>query len=194
MFDCGYRYDPRDGQYKMLDVNPRVGANFRQCVGHDGLDVVRAMYLDLTGEPVPADIADEGRRWWVENYDLLAGIGLRRAGSLTARRWLASVRRADEPAWYARDDMAPFRTTCIRMAQAGARRALSLEEKLSARPVHRRLSMTACPRQGQVQGEPARFAAVPLRPCPDGARSLPPATGAGRERAFRRRAGSSTSL
>src|SRR3954451_7402697 len=31
--DLGFRYDARDGQYKLLDVNPRVGATFRLFVG-----------------------------------------------------------------------------------------------------------------------------------------------------------------
>src|SRR5205823_874243 len=29
ILDIGYRYDARDGQYKVLDINPRIGATFR---------------------------------------------------------------------------------------------------------------------------------------------------------------------
>jgi len=108
VFDCGYRLDPRDGVYKMLDVNPRVGQNFRQCVGRSGLDVVQAMYLDLTGRPVPADVPAEGRAWWVENYDLAAQIDAVREGSADLGAWLRSLRDVDEPAWFARDDPGPF--------------------------------------------------------------------------------------
>jgi predicted ATP-grasp superfamily ATP-dependent carboligase len=133
VFDCGYRYDPRDGRYKMLDVNPRVGSNFRQCVGVDGLDAVRAMYLDLCGEPVPSEAPAEGRVWWVENYDLRAAFGLRREGSLTLRHWLASVRGVDEAAWFARDDLLPFLRVWTRTAVAAARKALRLgRRKLGA--------------------------------------------------------------
>ena len=109
VFDCGYRYDARDGTYKMLDVNPRVGMNFRQCVGRGGLDVVRAMYLDLTNQEVPVDAPAEGRLWWVEDFDARAGAGLVRERSLTLRRWIGSIRHVDEPAWFDRDDPAPFR-------------------------------------------------------------------------------------
>jgi predicted ATP-grasp superfamily ATP-dependent carboligase len=124
VFDCGYRYDARDGRYKMLDVNPRVGANFRQCVGRDGLDVVRAMYLDLTGQPVPRDTPDERRVWWVENYDIAAAVDAWRAGDLSLRRWAGSLRRVDEPAWFARDDPAPFRAICLGVPRALGRRLL----------------------------------------------------------------------
>jgi D-aspartate ligase len=122
VFDCGYRYDARDGRYKMLDVNPRVGSNFRQCVGRDGTDVVRAMYLDLTGQPVPYDPPAEGRVWWVENYDIAGALDAWRAGELSLRRWAGSLRRVDEPAWFARDDPAPFRTMCMSVPSALARR------------------------------------------------------------------------
>src|SRR3990172_3381338 len=44
--DIGYRYDARDGRYKLLDANPRVGMTFRLFVDTEGLDVVRALYLD----------------------------------------------------------------------------------------------------------------------------------------------------
>ena len=122
VFDCGFRYDARDGRYKLLDVNPRVGANFRQCVGSDGMDVVRAMYLDLCGQPVPPETSAEGRVWWVENIDIAAAADLWREGSLSPRRWANSIRRVDEAAWFARDDMAPFRAMCLKTARVVGRR------------------------------------------------------------------------
>src|SRR5262249_49454806 len=68
ILDIGYRYDARDGRYKVLDVNPRIGATFRLFVADNGLDVVRALYLDLTGQPVLAGGALDGRRWLVEDF------------------------------------------------------------------------------------------------------------------------------
>jgi predicted ATP-grasp superfamily ATP-dependent carboligase len=122
VFDCGYRYDASEGRYKLLDVNPRVGLNFRQCVGRNGLDVVRALYLDLTGQAVPADVPAEGRVWWVENYDIAAAIEAGLARELSPRRWAGSLRRVDEPAWFARDDLAPFLAMCAGAAGAFRRR------------------------------------------------------------------------
>lgn len=124
VFDCGYRYDARDRRYKMLDVNPRVGLNFRQCVGRDGLDVVRAMYLDLTGQPVPREPPAESHVWWVEDYDLAGAVDAWREGSLSLRRWAGSLRRVDEPAWFDRDDIAPFLSVWLRAPAALGRRML----------------------------------------------------------------------
>jgi D-aspartate ligase len=125
VFDCGYRYDPRDGRYKLLDAHPRVGANFRQCVGRDGLDVVRAMYLDLTGQQVPHDVPAEGRTWWVEDYDLAAAVDSWREGGFSLRHWAGTLRRIDEPAWFDRDDLAPFGAMCRSRAGAIRRRLLT---------------------------------------------------------------------
>jgi len=44
ILDIDYCHDPRDGTYKVLDVNPRLGASFRLFVGVDDMDVVRALY------------------------------------------------------------------------------------------------------------------------------------------------------
>ena len=52
ILDIGYRLDPRDGRYKVLDVNPRVGQSFRLFLAKNGMDVVRTLYLDLTGQEI----------------------------------------------------------------------------------------------------------------------------------------------
>ena len=71
ILDIGYRYDARDGQYKVLDVNPRIGGTFRLFVAQNGMDVARALYLDMTGQPVP--ISGPDRRPQVDGR---AGRGL----------------------------------------------------------------------------------------------------------------------
>ena len=74
--DLDYRLDLRDGQYKLLDFNPRVGAQFRLFEDDAGMDVVRALHLDLTGRPVPRGRPIEGRAFMVETGDLLSTRGL----------------------------------------------------------------------------------------------------------------------
>jgi D-aspartate ligase len=113
--DMGFRYDERDGRYKLLDVNPRAGSTFRLFTAANGLDVVRAAYLDLTGQPVPSDHARDGRRWLVEPYDLVAAAQLASAGELTLSGWARSL-RVEEAAWWARDDPLPFLGMCASLA------------------------------------------------------------------------------
>src|SRR4051794_1041276 len=125
VFDCGYRYDASEGRYKLLDVNPRVGLNFRQCVGRNGMDVARALYLDLTDQAVPSDVPAEGRVWWVENIDIAAALDSGVARELSFRRWAGSLRRVDEPAWFARDDLAPFRAMCVNTVGAIGRQLVN---------------------------------------------------------------------
>lgn len=120
--DLGYRYDARDGQYKLLDVNPRIGATFRLFVGDNGMDVVRALYLDLTGQPVPPSRAPDGRRWLVEHNDLLASARYWRRGELTPLGWLASFRGVREGAWFAWDDPVPFAAMCWWSLRLAARK------------------------------------------------------------------------
>jgi D-aspartate ligase len=107
MVDIGCRYDERDGQYKLLDVNPRVGCTFRLFVDPGGMDVIRAYYLDLTGQPVYAQAACEGRKWLVENHDLKALPQYLKDRQFTVLEWLRSLRGVEETAWFYWRDLSP---------------------------------------------------------------------------------------
>jgi predicted ATP-grasp superfamily ATP-dependent carboligase len=108
ILDIGFRYDSRDGQYKVLDVNPRIGCSFRLFAGANGMDVARALYLDMIGSPVPADEAEEGRKWIVEDFDLFSALASWREGSLTLKDWAKSLDGIHEAACFAVDDPLPF--------------------------------------------------------------------------------------
>jgi D-aspartate ligase len=108
ILDIGFRYDQRDGSYKLLDVNPRLGATFRLFVGHDGMDVVRAQYLHLTGQQVPLSRMRVGRKWVVEDADIVSSLHYFRDRTVKFREWLSSYRRLQEGAWFANDDWLPF--------------------------------------------------------------------------------------
>jgi len=116
ILDIGYRYDARDRLYKLLDVNPRLGATFRLFVGHNGMDVTRAAYLHFTGQPVPVSNICAGRKWILEDADLVSCIQYYRDGVLTIPKWLGSYRGVKECAWYAADDIMPFLRMCSSFA------------------------------------------------------------------------------
>ncbi|MFI1284420.1 ATP-grasp domain-containing protein [Streptomyces sp. NPDC020858] len=82
ILDLDFRRDER-GCFRLVDFNPRPGAQFRLFADASGLDVVQAMYLDLTGQRVPQPAGGPGRVFVAENYALLAAV---RGGSLPRRR------------------------------------------------------------------------------------------------------------
>jgi D-aspartate ligase len=108
LVDIGYRFDRRDGAYKVLDINPRLGGAFRLFVDRRGTDVARAMYLDLTGQPVPAIEPWEERHWIKEDADLIAFKHYRKLDGLKTATWISSVLRADEGATFSVRDPLPF--------------------------------------------------------------------------------------
>jgi D-aspartate ligase len=107
IMDIDYRRDERDGRYNLLDFNPRVGANFRMFEDCEGVDVVRALHLDLTGRVVQRSPMIEGRTFLVELHDLFASRALRRC-RLTTQTWRQSLTERRELAWWSWDDPLPF--------------------------------------------------------------------------------------
>jgi D-aspartate ligase len=91
--------------------------------------VVRALHLDLTGREVRRRPQRDGRVFVVEQGDLLASLGYHRAGDLSLRSWLSSLRGTRrELAWFARDDLAPFLLMCVRFLLRGVQKALRLQQ------------------------------------------------------------------
>jgi D-aspartate ligase len=148
--DLDLRLDDRDGQYKLLDFNPRLGAQFRLFTGPGGLDVVRAAYLDLTGQPVTGADAVTGRTFMVENYDPVSAVSYWRGGELGLRDWLGAAAAADEAAWFAADDLRPFELMCLRMGW-----------RMLARPAARRMTASRRARLPTASG-PDRMADADL--------------------------------
>jgi D-aspartate ligase len=128
ILDIGWRYDARDGSYKLLDPNPRIGATFRLFVGSDNMDVARFLYLDMTAQPLPISLQREGRKWWIEDRDFESTLDYMREGSLNLGAWARSFRGVEEAAWFAKDDWKPF----LRMMRATTLRALAKLFRVSA--------------------------------------------------------------
>ncbi|MDR7300175.1 carboxylate--amine ligase [Haloactinomyces albus] len=163
--DLDWRWDERDGQYKLLDFNPRIGAQFRLFRDRAGIDVAVAAYLDLTGQPVPEGEPIVGRRFVVENYDPIAAFGYWRSNRIDLRAWAASLRGVDESAWFARDDPAPFGLMCLRMGWRAVTRPFTRPgtgTHRAGRPVYRPGRAGAAGRAAAPAGR-ARSAHAPRR-------------------------------
>jgi hypothetical protein len=117
--DLDWRLDQRSGEWELLDFNPRVGAQFGLFRTDVGIDVVRALHLDLTGRPVPPGAQLDGRGLRVEHLDVLAAVASWRAGSPRAspppRRGRTTL------AWLAPDDPLPAVSAAIRSTGPAAK-------------------------------------------------------------------------
>ncbi|WP_439374648.1 hypothetical protein [Bradyrhizobium sp. DASA03120] len=81
---------------------------FRLFVDGNGVDVVRGLYRDLTGQNVRRSSQVENRAFVVEPYDLCVGVNYCWRGDLPVASWLASLNGRKEFAWFSWDDPLPF--------------------------------------------------------------------------------------
>ncbi|PJE99788.1 ATP-grasp domain-containing protein [Streptomyces carminius] len=141
ILDLDFRFDAATGTYQLLDFNPRPGAQFRLFADRSGLDVVRALHLDLTGRPVPPIDPVPGRTFVVENYALLSSLSSQ-PGPPAARRARThpdgNARRDTETAWFAPDDPAPFLAMTAAWLGQGGWKALRRTRQRVLRPPRQR--------------------------------------------------------
>jgi len=126
IIDMDWRMDERDGQYKIVDCNPRVGQNFRMFENSAGIDVVRAQHLDLSGRRIDHASPIEGRLFTVESFYALAllrrmprGVSKQDAGKYLPLK-------GGEVAWWSSDDPVPFLIMTVRQFVRLLRLALGL--------------------------------------------------------------------
>ncbi|WUH74979.1 ATP-grasp domain-containing protein [Streptomyces sp. NBC_00435] len=186
ILDLDFRRDER-GVFRLVDFNPRPGAQFRLFTDASGLDVVQAMYLDLTGQRVPEPSGGPGRVFVAENYALLAAV---RGRSVPRRapapptaavaeegRSVPTARRGErgrvEAAWFAADDLMPFAAMLAAFLGRGADKAARV---LRGVPAHGRRTARAVVRTPRQRGEqPSSGAAggAASRPAPPEAPAEP---------------------
>ncbi len=124
ILDIGFKHDVRRDKYYLLDPNPRIGASFRLFVDTKDMDVARALYLHLTGQPIPPGDLVEGRKWLVEPFDIASSIRYWRDGKLALKDWLRSFRGVVEAQWFASDDLRPFGMVWLRALSLSVERLL----------------------------------------------------------------------
>ncbi|WP_437184543.1 ATP-grasp domain-containing protein [Streptomyces xanthophaeus] len=182
ILDLDFRRDEL-GCFRLVDFNPRPGAQFRLFADSAGLDVVQAMYLDLTGQQVPQPSGGPGRVFVAENYALLARI---RGGSMPRRPAAvpadppgpagasmssgpggdqgpapkrAPKRSAErgrvETAWFAADDLLPFLAMLGALLGRGAGKGVRALRGVPEQGRRTALAVVRAPRQRGRNQEPA---------------------------------------
>jgi D-aspartate ligase len=106
LVEVEFKFDARDGSYKVLDVNPRVWSWFALCeaVGQDLSILMRDAVL---GQPVQAAEANAGFAWLHLSKDMVVGLQLLVRGDITIGAYVRSLSRKLVFAAFAWDDPLP---------------------------------------------------------------------------------------
>jgi predicted ATP-grasp superfamily ATP-dependent carboligase len=104
-----YKYDDRDDEYKLIEVNVRFGL-WDGLPAICGIDFARINYDYLLGHAVPCSRRfDDGIKWISFERDVRAFVKYRREDGLSFRDWLGSISTGRRDfAVFALDDPLPF--------------------------------------------------------------------------------------
>ena len=106
LVEVEFKRDPRNGQFKVLDINPRVWG-WHTLSRRAGVDFPYLLWLLVRGEPVPAMRGRAGERWVHLSADLRVGLEEIVKGRLSFRDYLSSIRGPLESAIFSWDDPLP---------------------------------------------------------------------------------------
>jgi predicted ATP-grasp superfamily ATP-dependent carboligase len=106
LVELEYKLDPRDSQYKLLDVNARTWG-YHSVGASAGVDFSYMLYADQMGLPVSASKGRPGVSWMRMTTDLPAAFMGLLAGDLTVRSYLASVKDCNAEAVFSNEDPVP---------------------------------------------------------------------------------------
>ena len=91
LVELEYKLDPRDGQYKLLDVNARTWG-YHTLGQRAGVDFPSMLFADQLGEAVQLSRAQEGVKWVRLATDLPTGIVESLGGRLDWRAYMRSLK------------------------------------------------------------------------------------------------------
>jgi D-aspartate ligase len=101
-----YKLDPRDGRYKLLDVNARTWG-YHSIGARAGVDFSYMLYADQVGDAVAESRGEPGIGWMRLTTDLPAAFAAWRKGDTSLRSYFKSVANCNVEAVFSRDDPMP---------------------------------------------------------------------------------------
>lgn len=99
--------DPRDHQYKLIEVNPRVWGWHTIAIAA-GLDLPYLLYRDMIGEEIEVPASLKQVKWVRLTTDLPTVFLEIVKGRMNLRDYLASMRGSKQDAVLSLDDPLPF--------------------------------------------------------------------------------------
>ena len=106
LVELEYKLDPRDGRYKLLDVNARTWG-YHSLGQRAGVDFPYLLFADLLDEPVEACRAKAGVRWLRFVTDLPTGVVEIIRGHMDWRAYLRSLKSVHIESVFSREDPLP---------------------------------------------------------------------------------------
>jgi predicted ATP-grasp superfamily ATP-dependent carboligase len=106
LVEVEFKEDLRNGEYKVLDVNPRVWG-WHTLSRRAGVDFPYLLWLLVKGDPVPEARGRAGECWMHMSADLPMAFQEIRKGRLSLMAYLRSLLKPMESAIFAWDDPAP---------------------------------------------------------------------------------------
>jgi D-aspartate ligase len=106
LVEVEFKLDPRDSQYKLLDVNARTWG-FHSLGASAGVDFAHMLYLDQTGQPVASSKGQPGIGWVRMTTDIPAAFLACLGGDLDVRSYLRSLRTCSTEAVFSTEDPIP---------------------------------------------------------------------------------------
>jgi D-aspartate ligase len=106
LVEIEFKQDPRDGEFKLLDVNPRVWG-WHTLSRRAGVDFPYLLWLLVQGQTFPVVHGRSGVRWMHTTADVAIALQEILRGRLSMRSYLRSLQQPRESALFAWDDPAP---------------------------------------------------------------------------------------
>jgi D-aspartate ligase len=106
LVEIEFKQDPRDGQFKMLDVNARTWG-FHSIGGPAGVDFPYLLFADQMGQPVNSCKGRSGVGWLRLITDLPTAAADLWGGHINPRAYFGSLRRTRVESVFSREDPLP---------------------------------------------------------------------------------------